>query len=271
MLSLLRLAFCLLALCLTGCLQIESLVKVKPDGSGTIEEKFTMGGAVAAQMKSMAAAFGGDKAGGKGNGLYDEAKLKARAGEMGAGVTFVAGKPVTGADGSEGYTAVYAFSDVNQLKLSPNAGDLGPQAGPAKPKDGKKEFPVTFKFTKGQPATLTVVNPNVRTKPGKEPKAAEAEGADDAMLPMMKEMMKDMRVRMAVEVEGKIVQTTAQWQEGSRVTLMDVEMNKVLDDPARLKALMKFKDPNAPEAKAALAKIPGFKVETADTVVIKFQ
>jgi hypothetical protein len=258
---------------LSGCLQIDAVVKLQPDGSGTIEQKVMMGGAIVQQMKSMAAAFGGDKGANASSGIYDEAKAKARAAEMGPGVTFVSGRAITGADGSEGFTATYAFTDINQVKLKADPGDFGPQGGGMKMKSSSKEPPLTFQFAKGQPASLKIVNPRTRPDPAAKPEATPSpeDAMQEAMLPMMQQMLKDMRMSVAIEVAGRIVETDAQWKDGARVTLMDLDMNKILADPAKFKAMAKFKDPSSAEAKALIASVPGIKVETADTVTIKFQ
>lgn len=267
-----RLFLSLPLLFLAGCLQVDAVVKLKPDGSGTIEQKVMMGGAIVQQMKSMAAAFGGEKAAADG-GIYDEAKVKARAAEMGPGVTYVSSKKETAPDGSEGFTATYAFTDINQVKLKADPGDFGPQGGGMKIKSHSKEPPIAFQFTKGQPASLKILNPRAKADPAGKPGAPPSpeDAMQDAMLPMMQQMLKDMRMHVAVEVAGRIVESNAQWKEGSRVTLMDLEMNKILADPAKFKAMTKFKDPSSPEAKALIASVPGIKVETAETVTIKFQ
>jgi hypothetical protein len=254
---------------LTGCLQVDALVKVKPDGSGTIEQKVMMTAATVAQMKSMMA-FGGDKAGGKSGELFDEAKLKSEAAAMGEGVTFVAGKKVTAPDGGEGYTATYAFTDISKLKLKNNPSAFAPGGGALQMKSSSKQPPVTFQFTKGRPAELTIVNTRVKSAKKEEAPAAD-DPAQEAMLPMMQQALKDMRMLVAIEVEGKIAETNAQWREGSRVTVMDMDVNKLLADPAKFKALTKIKDPNSAEGKALLASVPGVKIETADAVKIKFQ
>ena len=264
---LLALAALLPALFLAGCLQVDAVVKVKPDGSGTIEQKVMMTPEVVAQMKSMAQAFGGDKPGAKGAEIYDEAKLKAQAAEMGEGVTFTSGKKATAADGSEGYTAVFAFTDIAKLKLKTSPGAFGPAGSGMSMKS--KDAPVTFQFTKGRPAELTIHNERTAKKKDAAPSPEDA--AQEALLPMMQQMLKDMRMNVAVEVVGKISETNAQWKEGSRVTLMDMEMNKILADPVKFKAMTKIKDPNSAEEKALIASVPGIKVETAETVKIKFQ
>jgi hypothetical protein len=140
-------------------------------------------------------------------------------------------------------------------------------------KSSSKEPPLRFQFTKGKPATLTIINPRAKADPASPGDAAKQpeDPMQDAMLPMMQQMLKDMRMQVGVEVAGRIVETNAQWSEGSRVTLMDVEMNRILADPAKFKAMSKFKDPSTAEAKALIASVPGIKVETADTVTVKFQ
>lgn len=272
-----RLLAIVTALSLGGCFQIDKNVQVKPDGSGTVTETITMGTAMLAQMKAMASGFG-DAAGGaggkaKGFDLLDEAKLKEEAKKMGEGVSFVSAKKITAAD-REGYTAVYAFTDINKLKLSTNPPDIG-GGGNLKVTDKGDSEPVTFALVKGKTAELTVNTPAMKTAPAKSKEEAAADATQDAMneamLPMMQQMFKDMRMTMSVEVVGKITATNATNKEASKVTMLDVDFNKILADPAKMKAMTKIKDPNSAEAKAFLKTIPGMKVETANPVKISFQ
>ncbi len=260
------------ALSFTGCFQIDKNVQVKPDGSGTITETITMGTAMITQMKAMASGFG-DAAGGKAKGfeLLDEAKLKDEAKKMGEGVTFVSAKKITAPE-REGYTAVYAFTDINKLKLSTNPPDVG--GGNMKMTGKGESEPVTFALVKGKTAELTVNTPAMKA-PAKTKEEAAADATQDAMneamLPMMQQMFKDMRMTMSVEVVGKITTTNATNKEGSKVTMLDVDFNKILADPAKMKAMTKIKDPNSAEAKAFLKTVPGVKVETVNPVKISFQ
>src|SRR5258707_5598699 len=76
----------LAVVCLTGCLQMEQVVKLKPDGSGSIEETVILTKAALASMQQMAAGFGGDKGGGgKVPDIFNEAKIKETAGKIGQG------------------------------------------------------------------------------------------------------------------------------------------------------------------------------------------
>ena len=258
-----------------GCFQIDKNVKVKPDGSGTITETVTMGSAALAQMKAMASGFG-DAAGGPGAkaksfDLLDEAKLKEEATKMGEGVTFVSAKKITAPE-REGYTVTYAFKDISKVKLSTNPPDIGGTGGMKMTGKGDTE-PVTFAFTKGKPAELTVTTPAMKApaKAKDEPADPSQDAMNEAMLPMMQQMLKDMHMGISVEVVGNITTTNATNKEGSKVTMLDVDFNKILADPAKMKAMAKIKDPNSAEAKAFLKTIPGMKVETASPVKISFQ
>ena len=70
----------------------------------------------------------------------------------------------------------------------------------------------------------------------KEKKNAPAGGDEMAMM-MMQQMFKDMKVSLAIEVAGKIVQSNAEYQDGTRVMLMEMDFNKVLANPEKFKAL----------------------------------
>jgi hypothetical protein len=253
---------------LTGCLQMEQVVKLKPDGSGTVEETVVLSKAGLASMEQMLGAFGGDK---KKEGasalpdLYDEAKLKAAAAKMGEGVTFVSAKKVDGEQG-KGFTAVYAFTDVNKLKLDQNPGEALPDSGAPKPAGNKKE-PILFQFDKGKPAQVTLKMP----APEFKPKEKQPEGMEDMAMQMMQQMLKDMHISIAVEVQGTISETNAEYRDGSRVTLMDMDFNKVMANPEKFKALAKANPQSLQEAKTLIKGLDGVKIETAPEVKIKFQ
>lgn len=270
----LRLLLALLtAFVLTACFQVDRVVRVKADGSGTIEETVTMSTAAIEQMKAMSAL--GAPGGGAGKAapfeLLNETKLKEEASKMGAGVTFVSAKKIADKD-KQGFVATFAFTDINKLKLTTGPADIGPSDGPLTMNDKSKEEPVAFQFTKGKPATLTVQMPPMKKSDAAKADAPEADDpAAEAMMPMIKEMFKDLHVGVKIEVEGKIAATNAQFKDASSVTLMSVDFSKLLADPAKFKAMTKIKDPNSPEAKALIQSVPGMKIETANPLKITFQ
>lgn len=265
---------------ISGCLQVEEIVKVKPDGSGTIEETVVIGKAFIEQMNAMTAglgALGGDKPaeGAKPPGfqIMDEKKLKEAAAKKGEGVTFVSAKPVKTETG-EGFTAIYAFTDISKLKISQDVGDAMPNPGGAglSMKSGDKSEPLTFDFAKGSPATLTVKMPAPKfDTAAKKDEPAQPPGGEDMAMMMMKEMFKDMKMTVAVEVAGTITETNAEHAAGSRVTMMEMDFNKVLADPAKFKALTKAQPKSLEEAKVLVKDIEGIKIETQPKVTVKFQ
>lgn len=282
--SLRSLALALLAVfSVTGCLQVEKVVKLKPDGSGTIEETVVVSKEFAAQMKQMTAglgALGGDKPADGGAApafnLMDEKKLKEGAGKMGEGVTFISAKPVTTPAG-EGFTALYAFTDINKLKINQDLGDSMPTSGgtgiSAAPRAAKGE-PVTFVFTKGAPAGLTIHVPQPKDADlakAQEKKAEQPSGGEDMAMMMMQQMFKDMKMTLAIEVAGTIAQTNAEHASGSRVTLMEMDFNKVLANPAKFKELSQAQPKSIDEAKTLMKGIDGIKAETQPKVTVKFQ
>lgn len=268
------------ACCLSACLQQEKVVKLKPDGSGTIEETMVMSKEVIAQMKQMSEGFGSLLQGkGKGDGgglpfqIMDEKKLREAADGMGDGVSFVSATPVTTPAG-EGYKAIYAFKDINKVKIDQNpSGDIPGADNPLLQKANKsKKESVKFEFVKGVPGSLTVKLP--QPKQGDLPKERPqmpAGGGQDMAGMMMQQMFKDLKIGLAVEVQGSIVQTNAEYMEGPRVTLMELDFNKVLANPGKFKALAAAQPKTVEEAKALIKGTEGIKAETQPLVTVKFQ
>lgn len=251
-------------LAFSGCLQIEKIVKLKADGSGTIEETLVMSKSALDGMKQMAAGFGGDKAAAK---PPDEAKLKEAAAKMGEGVTFVSATKISGEQG-EGFKAIYAFTDISKLKLDQNPSGSMPSTGGMKPSgDKKKQEPIGFRFTKGVPAELAITMPQPEVKPKKE----QPSGMDDMATQMMQQILKDMKIVIAVEVQGAIKESSAEYRDGSRVTLMEMDFNKLLADPVKVKEMAKASPQTLQEAKVLMKSLDGVKVETAPEVKIKFE
>lgn len=161
------------ALAVAGCVQVETVLKVRPDGSGTIEQTVWMdqqqARQVEAALEGMSAWLGGamtDNLDDAAKARWENWRQRAKQGEpfneqtarqaaeqYGAGVVFVSGRDV--ARGSAvGYAAVYAFTDVQQLTLPVSAQPASMENGAAP--DAKQ---VTFEFTQGSTSVLTVRMP----------------------------------------------------------------------------------------------------------------
>lgn len=272
------------AVAFSGCLQVESLVSVKPDGSGTVTQTVVMSKATIEQIQQMMGGLVkglGDALGG-GNAkppeqkpfeLLDESKLKENAVKMGEGVTLVSAKKMSTATG-EGYVATYAFKDINHLKLDQNPGSSMPEVKGEGVESKTVAEQVTFQFTKGKTAHLVIKNPESKLtadkKKDKKPEP-DAPGGDEMAMAMMQQMFKDMRVNVAVEVDGKIVKTDAEHVTGSRATLMEMDFNKLIANPEKFKALSKAQPKTLEETKALVKGVDGIRVETKPKVMIDFQ
>ena len=272
----------LAAFLLSGCFDVETLVKVKPDGTGTIEQTVLVSKEMVTQMKDMQAQFGA-AAGAGGNAkdepfnLLNESDLKKQAATMGEGVTFESAQKLSTQTG-EGFKAIFAFKDINKLKLDQSPSSAAPKMGPMTPQAGKQEL-VSFQMKPGKPAELTVTMPphklDADAKSEKDKGAKDAapndEKPDPGMLNMMKDMLKGMRMAIAVEVEGAIASTDASYRDGAKVTLMEIDFGKLTADPKVLESLATKKPASVEDAKQLLKSVPGIKVETNPKVSIKFQ
>ena len=81
---------------------------------------------------------------------------------------------------------------------------------------------------------------------------------------MMKMMMRGLFVDVALTVNGRIIKSNAPYVEGSRVTLLQIDFDKLLADDTALLKLQSAKDIKS------LASVPGLKVVTEPTVTIEF-
>ena len=278
---------------LAGCIQVDMVVHVRPDGSGTVEEtvliaKDSMQGiqemmkGVMEGMASQMEAEGMDMTGtgaqtsafGKDLDLFDEAKLRQNARSMGDGVTYVSGERIE-TDKAEGYKARYAFTDINTLRLSTSPSGKGPAGlGSGAGAQGSKQAFASFRFVKGPPAVLRIMVPEEMTsdnlQPPQVPGTTPAAPAGTAIPEQMKEIFKDMRIRMAVQVEGDIIRTNATHRQGPRVTLMDIDFGTLLSDMETLQEINQEMTRNPEKAKSLLEELPGIKVELNPEVRIEF-
>src|SRR5512138_2678996 len=198
---------CIGMLLLSGCFQVETVIRVNRDGSGTVSESMMMSKKMLSQMNAMMEAFpqeGGAKP--QPFDLYEPDKLKARAKEMGDGVTYLSGKKTDSADYS-GYTATYAFLDINGLRLNQQG-----EASTSAPGSGNApSLPVIFHFNKGNPSTLVIEQPMEKasekssgetSKGTDQNKPADAPGSDNESKELI-EMFIGMKMVLALEINGE--------------------------------------------------------------------
>jgi hypothetical protein len=199
--------------------------------------------------------------------------MKRAAERMGEGVTFVSATPLKEADGFEGSTATFAFTDIRKVRVDQDPNLPGSATGgfSTPPKGGS---PVTFDFARdGGSSTLTITLHD-KPKSGAAP-SAPAGGPDmtnPQMLETMKAMFKGFRVGIDIEVAGTLVKTNADHVAGSRVTLLEMDVEKLLQDESKLAQVQKMLGPDASvsELKPYLKDVKGLKVNDP-VVTIQFR
>ncbi len=243
---------------LTACLNSTTLVKVKPDGSGTIEQT---------TLVNMAALKGMGGGAGSTPPMTSTAELERTAARMGKGVRLVSTEPAKGANGFEGTKAIFSFDDINQVEISqdPNlSGGTNPDRAPA----SKSDSPVNFNLTRsGGTSTLSI---NIAERPAAAGKP-DAPGAPSEMpdltnpmiMGMIKSMFQGFKINIDLEVVGAIVKTNAEYVAGQRITLLEMDMTALLADEAKLKALQGKINPDASftDIKPFLKDIKGIKID----------
>lgn len=242
-----------------GCIQGQRAIKVNADGSGTVVDTTKLIG-MAAAMKDM-----GNSSNAQAK-VNREVELKKRA--TAQGLTFVSVENAT--DGSEKVT--YSFKDVTKTTIN-RAVDFPNEKKDEGDAAAKKEEALAFRLARaGDKATLTVVVPKDKAdasakKGEKTEKKSNPEEEKQAMA-MMKGMLAGLKLGTVVEVNGKIVKTTAPYPPvGSVVTLMEMDFDAMGEDGlARMAALQDQPNPPTPEQ---LKGLKGVKF-TEGEIVIEF-
>ncbi len=255
------LLFIPLALFLSGCLQIHTVVKVKPDGSGTIEESVAYGKSIAI-LKEI---FDDER--------DEQSELRDQSRSYGEGVSFISSSRVRTKD-SRGHRVIYAFVDINTLRLNQNPNRVVVSSGEKKAKSEgpktKDEY-VTFRFTKGQPARLMILMPQedratVTVRKDKRPKPQDEEGLDIARW-----LVGDLEVSTVVEVEGRVLESNATFRKGSTITLLDINLDDLLTSEGFLEEASQYEELSLRDAKTLMKKYPGIKVELNREVTVSFR
>lgn len=255
---------------LTGCINSTTLIKLNADGSGTVEQTTLMN---TAALKAIPG--GNAQATGA---TINRAELEKTAERMGKGVRLVSADPIKGANGFEGSKAIFAFDDINQIQVSQGPGNMSGGTNPRASAEPSGDDPVRFKFARtGGTSTLTI---SIVDKPsgskGVDATGGNASDMPDLTNPMIMNMIKSMfagfKINIDLEVAGAIVKTNADYVNGSRVTLLEMDMEALLADEAKLKALQSKLGPDASlsSVKPYLKDIKGIKID-GPTINIEFR
>jgi hypothetical protein len=260
-----QLALVCLALLCSACLRATTTITVRQDGSGLIDQEIGANPQAMEMLKGFASASADQKGGTAPapQSLFGEAEAKKMADQM--GVKFVSGEPIKTAD-LEGYRAHYSFDDVTKLQVKMNQNSTGGLA------DSKAEPPFSFQFEKhGSSSLLTINMPEQKpgaTSPlnqlGMGGGATQNQAQNEQALAMMKMMMKGLYVDVTLAVDGRVIKTNAPYVNGSKVTLVQMDFDKLLATEGALQKLQQANDPRT------LKDVPGLKVVAEPKLTIEF-
>ena len=256
-----------------GCFQSETIIRVKADGTGTIEQtnlaNKEMLGMAAGMARQAVAQSGTDpsKAPGLDNigDLFDEAKIREQASSFGLGVRYVSSAPLS-ENGLTGVKATFAFDDVRLLNLNNRQGAATPTP----------QLRFELDRADGGDSTLRIRLPDRQNPaddaPPQAPPIAQRPELPPEALAMVRNMFKGAKINVAVEVDGAIVTTDGPKRDGSRVTIFGLDFEQLLSDPAKFTALQGMK-PGADftTARKSLEGVPGVVLPDTPTVTIAFR
>lgn len=262
--------FVSLFLLLAGCLQVETTIKVKKDGSGTINEKVLFSKTFVNMMKEFVYAFQ-DSVSTEEFTIFEESDIKADAKDYGENVAYVSHEMITD-EKWEGYKAVYSFDDITKLKISPDPDskiDIADEEGETAE---QKEY-YFFNFIKGDTPELIIDRPPIEltSKTDKDRDSTESEQENEENGEEFIKMMEGMKVDIAVEVDGEIINTNASYVQNSRITLFQIDLGEMMKNKEAFKEFQNNEPENIEEMKEFIDKFPGMKIEVEKPVSVKFK
>jgi len=263
------LIFPLLLSLFTGCLQVETTLKVNKDGSGIISEKVLFSKTFVNMMKDFSQAFQ-DSASTEEFSMYQEEEIINDAKDYGENVVYVSHDKIDN-ENWVGYIATYSFDDITKIKISPDPDskvDIGDEIANAE----EEEEYYFFKFIKGDTPQLIIDRPEIELNTETEIKndSEDSERSDEADDDEFLKVMEGMKIDIAVEVEGEILSTNATYVKGSRVTMFQMDFSEMMKNKEGFKEFKKNEPKNIEEMKKYLEKLPGIKIEVEKPVTIEF-
>jgi hypothetical protein len=245
-----------------GCFQSTTVITVNGNGSGTIDEEVIFSGAALAQMRGLASLGGG-----KAFDPISEDQARQAASSLGPTVRYVSSKPIATGDGL-GRAIVYAFTDINQLRLSeqpPVPGGVTIRSRQVNTEENSIRFALAPQA--GGQLVLRVLLPQsappARTRRGATPAPPTPED-----LATLRDTFAGARLTIAVRPAGTIVKSSSPWVDKDRVLLIDLDFDQIAADSAVLARLHGVA--SVDEARAALSGVPGMKIPATSEVTIEF-
>jgi hypothetical protein len=285
---------------LTACIDAGTHIHINKDGSGTITETVLMekqaAKSISGMMQSMSETLGGQKDKTlDSNFWWKKEDIEKRVPHMGEGVTLKSLEPCETDTGS-GYKATFAFTDINKVSIHPDPNTRAPeqqcqvedpadtqdteqtttgQPAPEATNNPSPDDNITFNFTPGSPAKLTINMPKTKdaekTCITEQAQNEEANPFTAGMIGAMSQMFKGMRAKSTITVEGNIVQTNATYRDGDTITLMEIDFDKLLSDTKVMEKIMQNQEGSFGENMALLKDNPNVKYDQNNPITIEFR
>jgi hypothetical protein len=243
----------------SACLDSVTIVKINADGSGTIGVKMLYTREGQQRLQDLAPLLGG------GAGTLPsltESDAAAAAERFGPGVTFVSASPIKGPQG-DGLDATYAFTNINQLGL----GAAPAQFPMADATMGAGGPPIKFTLT-NSPSVLRIQTPPPDFSAASALRSDPQSQPDANLMSLVRSLIQGAHVAVLVEPAGAIVKTNAPYVDGTRIVLLDVQIDQLFSETgfARLSALK-----NLDDLKAFVKDTPGVRITLEPEISVEFK
>ena len=246
-----------------GCFESTTILRVNGDGSGTLQQRTIIKKAALAQLRSFSA-FGGGRA------TLDPLsgdQARTLAASLGEGVTLSSTSRIA-TDEGEGRESVYAFPDVAKLHVSeqpPTPGGVSVRTQGLS--TDAPDITLGLTHEPNGDAVLHVLVPPPAIFAGPDGSGG-INPVVIAQLQALKGMLAGAHLLLAAEPQGQLVKTSSPYVDGARVTLLEVDLDKLMADEAFLARLQAAKTPD--EVRAVVKDAPGLRINLDPDISVQF-
>ena len=263
-----------LSVLLAGCLQVDTTINLKKDGSGTINEKVLMSKTFVNMMKEFAMAFQDSATAAEEEfSLFKDEDIISDATEYGDDVKYLSHSFISN-DEWEGYEAIYSFDDISKIRIQPDPDSKVAMSEDETGSEDEGEY-YFFKFKKGDVSELIIDRPEIEfNKDSQEEESSSEEVTEqneDELGEEALKMMDGMKINIAVKIDGEISSSNATYVDGSTITLFQMSLGEMMKDKEAFKEFQNKEPKNIEEMKQFIEKFPGMKIEIQKPVSVKFK
>lgn len=246
---------------LSSCLSSGIDIVVNKDGSGEISQTFNV-------QKEYISFMNLGEQGISDLNMIDKETLISMAAQMGEGVTFSKVEPVSETSSYGGYTAYFKFPDITKVRTPPM-----PMTTPGEEIDTTDW--ISFDFKKGGTAKLTIISPQEEDEEDWDDGDVDSDSEtpdmeDESMADQMKQIYKTMHFWLKIKVNGSISTTNALYVDGSEISIIDMDFEKVVENDDLFKHMTSGNNPDLEEVRDQLEKI-GVKVDDQEKIEVSFR